>query len=53
MHKLRKIVKEVNKTHSGLGPMVGMEILTAKANKTLLKIAPAGYSYSEEALAES
>lgn len=42
MHRLREIVKGINKTHKGLGPMVGMEILTAKAKKTLLKIAPAG-----------
>ena len=42
MHKLQRIIKDVNKTHKGLGQMVGMEILTAKARKTLLKVAPAG-----------
>lgn len=42
MHRLRQLVKDINKTHKGLGTMVAMEVLTAKAKKTLLKIAPAG-----------
>lgn len=42
MHKLRQLVKRVNRTHRGLGPMVAMNILAAKAKKTILNIAPAG-----------
>lgn len=35
-------MKKVNKTHKGLGPMVVMNILAAKAKKTVLNVAPAG-----------
>jgi len=42
MHKLRQLIRDINRTHKGLGLMIAMEILTAKAKKTLLKISPAG-----------
>jgi len=43
MHRLRKLIKKVNRTHRGLGPMIAMNILAAKAKKTILNVAPAGY----------
>lgn len=42
IHTLRTLVKKVNKTHKGLGPMVATNILAAKAKKTILNVAPAG-----------
>jgi hypothetical protein len=42
MHKLRQIIQQVNRTHKGLGNMVAMNLLAAKAKKTLLNVAPAG-----------
>lgn len=42
MHQLRNLVKKVNSTHKGLGPMIAMNILAAKAKKAILNVAPAG-----------
>lgn len=42
MHKLRKLIKEVNKTHRQLGPLIAINILAAKAKKTILNVAPSG-----------
>lgn len=42
MHRLRQTIKKVNSTHSRLGPLVAMNILAAKAKKTVLNVAPAG-----------
>ena len=42
MHKLRNLIRQVNKTHKGLGPLVAINILTSKAKKCLLVISPAG-----------
>ncbi len=42
IHKLRALVKKVDRTHRGLGPMVITNILAAKAKKTVLNVAPAG-----------
>jgi len=41
-HQLLKLVKQVEKTHRGLGPLIAMNILAAKAKKTILNVAPAG-----------
>jgi len=41
MHTLHKLVKEVDKTHPGLGKMIAWNVLAAKAKKCLLNIAPA------------
>jgi len=42
MHQLRQLVKQVNKTHPKLGPLVAVNILCAKAKKTILNVSPAG-----------
>jgi len=42
MHKLVQIIKEVNRTHKQLGQMIVMNILAAKAKKTILNVSPAG-----------
>ena len=42
MHKLRRLIKRVNRTHRRLGPLVAINILAAKAGKTVLNVAPAG-----------
>lgn len=42
MHKLRKLIQDVNKTHKRLGPLVATNILCAKAKKCILNISPAG-----------
>lgn len=42
MHKLRQLIRQINKTHKGLGPLVAINILTAKAKKCLLTVSPAG-----------
>lgn len=42
VHRVREMIKEVNKTHERLGPMIAMNLLAAKAKKTILNIAPAG-----------
>jgi len=41
MHKLQQLIKQVNKTHKGLGPLIAINILAAKAKKTILNVAPA------------
>jgi len=42
MHKLQKHIKQINKTHPKLGPLITMNILAAKAKKTILNVAPPG-----------
>jgi len=42
MHRLRQLIREINRTHKRLGPMIAVNILAAKAKKTILNIAPAG-----------
>ena len=42
MHAIQKLIREVNATHKGLGPMIGLNVLCAKAKKCVLNIAPAG-----------
>ena len=41
-HKLLSLIKNINKTHKGLGQMIALNILAAKAKKTVLNVAPAG-----------
>jgi len=42
MHEVLKLIRQVNKTHKGLGPMMAMNVLAAKAKKCILNVAPAG-----------
>jgi len=42
MHKLIQLIKNVNKTHKRLGPLVAVNILAAKAKMCVLNVAPAG-----------
>lgn len=42
MHVLRKTVREVNKTHKGLGEMLVMNLLAAKAKRCILNVSTAG-----------
>jgi hypothetical protein len=42
MHALHELIKKVEKTHKGLGRLIAMNILAAKALKCILNIAPAG-----------
>ena len=42
MHKLRKLVRDIDKTHKGLGAMVAMNLVCAKAKMCILNVAPAG-----------
>ena len=41
-HTLAQLVKKVNKTHKGLGPLIAMNLIAAKARKCILNVAPAG-----------
>jgi len=42
MHSLIRLAREVDKTHKGLGNLVAINILAAKARKCILNISPAG-----------
>lgn len=42
MHKLRQLIRQVNKTHKRLGQMIAMNILVAKSKRCILNVAPAG-----------
>ena len=42
MHTIHQLIKQINHTHKGLGPLIAMNILTAKAKRCILNIAPAG-----------
>jgi len=42
MHSLLQLINEVNKTHKGLGELIAINILAAKAKKCILNISPAG-----------
>jgi len=41
-HRVRELIREVNKTHKRLGPMIAVNLLAAKAKKCVLNVAPAG-----------
>jgi len=42
MHAIRKLIKQVDKTHKGLGAMIAMNVICAKAKMCILNVAPAG-----------
>ncbi len=42
MHSLLQLAKKVNQTHKGLGELIAVNILAAKAKKCILNISPAG-----------
>jgi len=42
MHKVKQYVKQVNRTHRGLGKLYGMALVATKAKKCMITIAPAG-----------
>lgn len=42
MHAIRKLIRQVDKTHKGLGAMIAMNVICAKAKMCILNIAPAG-----------
>ena len=42
MHSLQELAARVDATHRGLGKLIAMNILAAKARKCILNIAPAG-----------
>lgn len=42
IHNLKRLIREVNRTHKGLGPLIGLNLVAAKANKCVLNVAPAG-----------
>ena len=42
MHQIRKLIKQMDKTHKGLGAMIAMNLIAAKAKMCILNIAPAG-----------
>ena len=42
MHKIQQLIKQINKTHKHLGELIAMNIIAAKAKKTILNVAPAG-----------
>ena len=41
-HRLHQLIKTVNKTHKGLGPMIAFNLLAAKSGRCILNVAPAG-----------
>ena len=42
MHKLQQLIRGVEKTHKGLGELIGMNLITSKAKRCILNVAPAG-----------
>ena len=42
MHKIHKLIKQIDKTHKGLGAMIAMNLICAKAKLLILNVAPAG-----------
>lgn len=42
MHSLRTLIRQIDKTHKGLGAMVAVNLLCAKSKVCLLNISPAG-----------
>lgn len=42
MHKIRKLIREIDKTHRGLGAMLAINLVGAKAKMCVLNVAPAG-----------
>lgn len=42
MHQIRQLIRQANKTHKGLGEMIGMNVIAAKSKRCILNIASAG-----------
>ena len=42
MHSIRKLIRQIDQTHKGLGAMIAMNIICAKAKMCILNVAPAG-----------
>jgi len=42
LHSIQKLIRQVDKTHKGLGAMIAMNIVCAKAKMCILNVAPAG-----------
>lgn len=42
IHALRELIKKVNRTHKGLGALVAINLLAAKAKICLLNVSPSG-----------
>jgi len=42
MHSLQKTIKQIDGTHKGLGAMIAMNLVCAKAKMCILNVAPAG-----------
>lgn len=42
MHSVRKLIHNVDQTHKGLGAMIAMNLVCAKAKMCILNVAPAG-----------
>ena len=42
MHAIRQLVRDVNKTHKGLGEIIAMNLITAKSKRCILNVASAG-----------
>jgi hypothetical protein len=42
MHNILSLIRSVNKTHSGLGAFIAMNLVAAKSRRCILNVAPAG-----------
>lgn len=42
MHQLHQLIKTIEKTHKGLGPLIAINILGAKSKRCILNVSPAG-----------
>lgn len=42
MHPIRQLIREVNKTHKGLGEMIAMNLIAAKSKRCIMNVATAG-----------
>lgn len=42
MHRIRQLIRGVNKSHNGLGALTAMNFIAAKARRCLLNVSPAG-----------
>jgi len=42
MHKLLSLIKQIDKTHKGLGAMITMNLICAKAKMCIINVSPAG-----------
>jgi len=42
LHAIQKLIREINKTHKGLGAMIAMNIIAAKAKQCIINVSPAG-----------